>query len=182
MKIGMIITAIVVGFALMFGVAMFSYNNSAVNLEESLIAAQTNSANIATQYQNTLFEQVQVPDMMKDHIKELITASIEGRYGENGSRAIFQSITEQNPNVDPAVYTKIQQVIETGRKNFEREQTRMVDIKRVYSSKLRGQPSGFFMGMMGYPTIDLDKFQPVSTNRVKEMIETGVEEHIIFTK
>ena len=161
-------------------ISLFSYNNTAVNFEENLVAAKTNASNIAAQYQNALFEQVQVPEMMKEDIRELVTASIEGRYGENGSRAIFQSITEQNPSVDPAVYLKIQSVIDAGRRNFEREQTRMIDIERAYTAKLRSQPSGFFMGILGFPKIDLDDFEPVTTNRVKEMLETGVEEHMVF--
>lgn len=180
MKLGIIFGVIVVAFIGIFALMYISYNNEGARLEQSLVAARENASNIATQYQNTLMEQIQVPDMMKDHIAELIKASIEGRYGENGSRAIFQSITEQNPTVDPAIYITIQRVIEEGRTKFEREQTRMIDIKRVYETKLRSMPSGFFLRLTGYPTLDLNEFKPVTTNRVREMLETGTDEHIKF--
>ena len=68
--------------------------------------------------------------------------------------------------------------MESGRKDFQREQTRMIDAVRDYKIKLGNMPSGFFLNMMGYPKVNLENYRAVSTERVRNMFETGTEEHL----
>ena len=173
------IAGIVVVLGLVFAIAafLFSYNNMGNDLEQQIVAIQQNSMNVASQYQNLVFEAAQVPEMQRDDLKEVITAALEGRYGDNGSQAVFQAIQEDNPQIDSTVYVKLQQIMESGRKDFQREQTRMIEAVKVYKTKLGNMPSGFFLGLMGYPKINLEEFRPVTTERVRGMFETGNEEH-----
>lgn len=157
---------------------LFSANNTGIRMETEIVAIQENAMNVASQYQNLIFEAAQVPEMQRDDLKEVITAALEGRYGENGSRAVFQAISEDNPNIDSTVYVKLQQIMESGRKDFQREQTRLIDAVRVYKTALGTMPKGFFIRMVGYPTINLDEYKPITTNRVDEMFKTGNEEHL----
>lgn len=153
-----------------------SANNTGAMFEADLVASRDNGKNVLTQTQNTIMEMVQVPEMAKDDIKEVVAAALEGRYGEDGSQAVFQSIQEQNPSVDPKLYTNVQDAIQSGRKNFEREQTRMIDIRAKFQTSLRTIPTGFFMRLAGYPTVDFKDFEPITTSRVDKVFETGNEE------
>lgn len=168
------IAVVVAGFVGIY----FSANNTAIRMETEIVAIQENSMNVATQYQNLIFEAAQVPEMQRDDLKEVITAALEGRYGDDGSRAVFQAIAEDNPKIDSTVYIKLQQIMQSGRKDFEREQTRMIDAVRVYKTALGTMPKGMFIKMAGYPTIDLEQYKPITTNRVDEMFKTGKEEHL----
>jgi len=171
------IGAIIVIIGAIF-LTVVSYNNMGNRFEQNIVAIQDNAVNIASQYQNLIFEAAQVPEMQRDDLREVITAALEGRYGENGSQAVFQAIAEDNPNIDSTVYVKLQQLMESGRKDFQREQTRMIDAVRDYKIKLGNMPSGFFLNMMGYPKINLENYRAVSTERVRNMFETGTEEHL----
>lgn len=157
---------------------LFSYNNMGNGYERQLEAVQDNAENIIAQYQLLVVEAAQVPEMQRDDLKEVVTAALEGRYGENGSRAIFQAISEDNPQIDSTVYVKLQTIMQSGRNDFQREQTRQLDIIREYKTKLGNMPSGFFLGVMGYPKLDLNDFEIVSTERANELMETKIEEPI----
>ena len=170
-----------VGLVAIIGIAvmvLFSYNNKGSQMEEHIVGIHKVSQSVATRYQNTIMEMAQVPEMQRDDVKEVITAALEGRYGADGSQAVFQAINESNPQIDSTVYVKLQQTMESGRKDFEREQRRMVDAVSTYKTELRKMPSGFFLRMLGFPTIDLALYEPVTTERVREMFETKTEEHI----
>lgn len=182
MKVALSVGAAIFALIVFFVTAYAHYNNMGNSLEQDIVAIQQNSMNIATQYQNTIFEAAQVPEMQRDDLKEVITAALEGRYGDDGSRAVFQAIAEDNPKIDSTVYVKLQQIMESGRKDFQREQSRMVDAVAVYKKKLGNFPSGFFLRIVGYPRINLEEFKPVTTGRVDEMFKTGNEEHMILRK
>lgn len=169
------------GFAVLAVVVimfLFSYNNMGNGYEQRLSGVKDNAENIIAQYQLLVVEAAQVPEMQRDDLTEVITAALDGRYGENGSRAIFQAISEDNPQIDSTVYVKLQTIMQSGREDFKREQTRQRDIMTEYQTKLGNMPSGFFLGVMGYPKIDLNDFQLVSTERANELMETKIEEPI----
>ena len=45
--------------------------------------------------------------MAKDDMKEVIETALTARYGQDGSKATWQWIKEQNPSVDPSLYKKL---------------------------------------------------------------------------
>jgi hypothetical protein len=106
----------------------------------------------------------------------VVTAALEGRYGEDGSRAVFQFIQEQNPQIDSTVYVQLQRIIESGRTEFAAAQTRLVDQRRVYETALGSFWQGTWMSVAGYPRINLEDYAIVSTARADEAFRTGVEE------
>ena len=102
----------------------------------------------------------------------IFKAAIQGRYGADGSRAVFQMIKEANPTVDPQLYRKVQQVVESTQKEFQQSQTQMLDIKRSYETALGSFWQGMWLSFAGYPKIDLSKFTIVSSDAAADAFKT----------
>lgn len=174
---GLLISGIVA--AAIAGACVVSYisaYNTGNRLERAIVATDENNRNILAQYGNRIAEAAQIPAMQRDDMKEVITAALQGRYGKDGARAVFQSIQEQNPNIDSTVYVQLQRMIEAGRVEFADAQTKLVDQKRVYETALGSFWQGTWMNVAGYPKIDLAEYQIVSTTRADEAFKTGIEE------
>lgn len=159
-----------IGFVGMY----FSAANYGVKAEANLAAVWENNQNILGQYTIKIQELASVPDMYKNDLKEVLAAEFTGRYGKDGSKATMQWIHERSNTFDSSMYTKIQQVIEAGRNEFQAAQTRLVDEKRAYVTELGTVPRSWFLSMAGYPKVDLNKYKPVVAGDTAKAFETGV--------
>lgn len=144
--------------------------------EAGLRAAQDQSRNVLAQAGQKIQEAAQVPGMQADDVARVTREAIQGRYGSKGSQATFQWLQEQNPKLGTEVYTKVQQIIEGSRKDFENAQERQLDIRRQYEGALGSFWRGFWLGAAGYPKVNLDDFNIVSTARADEAFHTKQED------
>ena len=158
-----------------------NYGNRA---EQTLRATWEDNENVLAQYSLKIGEIAQVPAMYRDDIKEIYADVLKGRYGENGSQAMFQFLKEQNPQIDASLYTNIQQAMEAGRNEFRVAQTRLVDQKRVYVTNLGYVWKGFWLETAGYPTLNVgfqggaDDFEIITSEYAIDAFETGVDQGI----
>lgn len=174
--VGLLALVFVIGIgAVIFGsyVSAYNYGN---NMENQLKAVQTDNRNILAQYGQKVMEAAQVPTMYADDVQRVTEAAIQGRYGKDGSQAMFQWLQEQNPTLDPSLYAKIQQIIEAGRNNFENGQRRQIDIRRQYETALGSFWQGMWLKFAGYPKVTLSDFDIVSTGRADEAFRTKKED------
>jgi len=157
-------------------VSYISNHNYAVSAEAGIKAQWENNENILAQYSLRVMEAAQVPDMMKDDLTDVLTAAMQGRYGEDGSQATFQWIQENYPGqVDASLYTNIQNLIESGRKDFEAGQTMLVDRKRSYETAMGSFWSGMWIRVAGFPKINLADYEIISSDHARDAFETGVD-------
>ena len=152
-----------------------SAKNYGARTEASLRAAQTDSRNVLAQLGQKIREAAQVPKMYADDVERVTTAAIQGRYGDDGSKATFQWLQEQNPQLDPSLYGQITQIIKGSRNDFENAQRRQTDIRRQYEGELGTFWRGFWLGVAGYPKQDRSKFDIVSTEEADEAFRTKQE-------
>lgn len=151
-------------------VSAANYGNRA---EVAIKAKYADNENVYANGTQKVMEIAQVPAMMRDDIKEVFTAALQGRYGENGSQAVFQWIQEQNPQIDSSVYTKIQQAMEAFRNEFRTAQTALLDQCRTYETNRGYVWSGFWLRLAGYPKMDIDKMCTiVTTDKARQTFET----------
>jgi hypothetical protein len=175
----LIVTAVILGGIVSTGVVSYiSAYNTANRLEQQIQATYEDNQNVLAQYSNRIAEAAQVPAMQRDDLKEVVTAALDARYGDEGSKAMFQWIQEQNPTIDSTVYVELQRIIVAGRQDFQTAQTRLIDQKRVYETALGSFWQGTWMGVAGYPRVDLDEFRIVTNARTEEAFGTGQEEAI----
>ena len=153
-------------------ISNYNYGN---RVEKQIEAAWTDNRNVLSQYSARIMEMAQVPDMFKDDVIEIYEGAMTGRYGDNGSQAMFQWLQEQNPQVDASLYTNIQQSMEAGRNKFENSQTRLIDLKRGYETRLGSFYSGLWLRIAGYPRVDLDDYNIVMSDYSNEAFESGVD-------
>ena len=153
--------------------------NTAIRHETGIKAQYEDMENILGNYSNKVQEASGVSVLAIEGLKEVMTAALQGRYGENGSQATMQWIKENYPGqVDPGLYAKVQQIIESGRNEFQNSQTMLVDKKQAYQNDLGVFPGGFVMKMFGFPRIDFDKYKIITSGYAKDAFKTGVSEPV----
>lgn len=147
-------------------------NNQCI-AQENGIDAQYDSNKVALAgYTNRIMDMVQVPNLAKDHIKEIATAAIQGRYGTEGARAVFHAVKEQNPTVDSGLYRTLMQSMEAGRNGFDADQRALLDKCRVYRTYYQSFPNSIVAGFMGFPKVDQTKCKPVTTEQTETDFRT----------
>lgn len=174
--IGFLVFFVVVGIGLVS--SLISVYNEANSIENRLESTWESNRVELTNYRKKVVEAAQVPEMYRNDLVKVAEAAIQGRYGADGSRATFQWIQEHNPNVDPSLYKKIQQIIEAGRDDFKGRQNSLVEIKRQYNTTLGSAIKGNVMHFMGFPRVDLNKYKIISDSATDNAFETGQDEAI----
>lgn len=112
----------------------------------------------------TFKEMAQVTVVYETHIKEVFDGAIKGRYGTNGAKQMFLALKEDNPKLDPSLYTKIQTAIEAGRIGFAADQKQLIDKKRQYNQLLQGNTALIANVFFHFPRIDLNKYDIVTSD------------------
>lgn len=148
--------------------------NTGAEQEAGLRATMDNNRQILGNYGNTIGEMAQIPAIQRDNLNSVLETAFSSRYGEGGSQAVFQFITENYPGtLDNTLYQNIQNQIVAGRRDFQQNQTTLLDKKRVYEIMLNKPISGFWLKLAGYPKTDLSTIRAVSSARADAAFETG---------
>lgn len=166
-----VIVAIVALILGLIGVGILSYvsaYNFGNKIENQLKAVLEDNENVYAQGTQKVIEIAQVPAMYAADVSKVTKEAIQGRYGADGSKAVFQMLREQNPTLDPSMYAKIQTVMEEFRNKFEVSQRSMIEVKRSYNTALGSLWRGLWLGIAGYPKINLDDYKIVTTDKARE--------------
>lgn len=155
-------------------VSWISFHNYGVSQETTIKKRYDNAKNVMSRVSNSIMESVQVPEIAKNDLIETIQAATSGRYGADGANNIVLSIQESNPGqIDPTLYTRIQDLIKEGRIDFANEQKILLDTKAAYEVSLGSFWSGLWLGVAGYPKINLDEYQIVINEQTEQIFQSG---------
>jgi hypothetical protein len=141
--------------------------------EQRLEAKYQDNENVLSSGYQQLKGVAGVTKMATEDQIAIFKAAVTGRYGADGSRAVFQAINEQNPRQDPQLYRKVQQVVESTQKEFQHSQTQMLDIKRSYQTALGSVWQGMWLRFAGYPKTDLSKYKMISSEGASNAFKSG---------
>lgn len=173
---GFVAVVVLVGVIVAF--QTIGFYNIAVRTENGIEAQYTQNKNNYDNYFKKLKEVAQVPEMYASDLRKLYDGTMKGRYGANGSKAVFQWIQEHNPTVDASIYARIQTVVESGRNSFEADQKSLIDKKREYANLLKTFPNNLLAGFLGLPKIDLNKYDIVTSEETEDTFEKKKSEPI----
>ncbi len=171
-KIEIALAAVVFLFLLISLSSTVAFYNQSITFENGIKKIYSNNQNVYSSYFNKVKEASQVSDKYVDGLKAAFTTSIKARYGSEGSKAMFQFIQEHNPNFDAALYTKLMQIVESGRNDFQSSQTSLLDMKQSYETFLGTFPNNTTNVMFGFPRIDMTKFDIVTNDETDKAFET----------
>lgn len=167
--------------AMLSAIFFFTYvgkYDQAVSYEAQISRFDKDSQNVLSNYTMKIKEMAQVPDMYKEDLQDVIKATFQGRYGKDGSQAMFQWIQEQNIQFDSTLYTNLQAAMEAGRDEFRLAQTKKIDVCEDY----RGYTKKFFNSMFigdEFPSKGIDKMcQVIQSQSTKDTFESGTDEVI----
>lgn len=170
-----VVSLIVVALAVI-ATSYIGANNYGARIEAQLKAELDNNQNILAQGQQKVLEAAQVPTMYKNDFAEIIKADVQGRYGAEGSKATMQWLKEHDVKIDADLYKKIQQLVEGYRDEFKNSQTKMIDVRRQYEAEQGLFWRGMWLGIAGFPKVDMTKFKPIITDNVENVYNRGKEE------
>lgn len=175
--IGAVVGAIVALLIITVAAAYFGALSRGNQMEQTIDASYVENQNMRSTYSSMIAEAAQIPAMQRDDLTKVVQAALEARYGDEGSQAMFQFITEQNPQIDSKVYTKIQDIIQSGRTDFKRSQDQRIDRCRVYKTALGAPWDGFWLRLAGFPRFELEqKCRVVVTSDTQRIFESGTDE------
>jgi RNAse (barnase) inhibitor barstar len=177
-QVGIAIGVVVLLIVSCLGGWIIGVKNECVAQEAGIKAQYSQDQNNYDNMVKKIKETAQVPDMYVGDLKKVWDGVMTNRYGKNGSKAMFQWIQEHNPNVDSSLYRQIQQVIESGRLDFEANQKTLLDKKRIYESILNSSPGGDVAKFLGFPKIDLEKMGIVTSEDTEVAFKTKKAEPI----
>lgn len=167
---------IALGFAIIIllasGSCAIGVRNDMARAENGIKAQYKQNQNSFAEMTNSIREIAQVPEMAVADLERLTKVAIEGRFGKVGSQALVLFVQEQNPTLTPALYAKLQQVIESGRAKFANEQKMLLDKKNVYQNSLDVFPQTAVASLFGFPKIDLDEYDIVTSIETDEAFAT----------
>jgi hypothetical protein len=169
------------GFILLIVVALFGVmgaNNTWVQMEAGIKAQYDQNRNNYDNMWKKFKEASQVTSMYTDDLKKVYDGVVQGRYGGGGSRALFQMIKEHNPNFDGSMYKNLQVMIESGRNTFESNQKMLLDKKRLYEIEIQSFPNSIFAHTLGFPKINLAKYDIVTSGATEQAFETKKADEI----
>lgn len=175
--IGLAILGLVVFTFVTLVLGYIGFSNTANGFEADIKAKYTDNKNVYDNGWKRVKELAQVPELQTEALQKLYDSALKSRYGAEGSRALFQFITEQNPQLDQSTFRAIQQNIESFRREFAANQTRLVSIKQQYERFLTATTGGrFYNTFGGYPRIDLSQFDIVTSEKTEQDFENKKSE------
>jgi len=175
MSTGMkVILGLLGSFVLVTIIAVFSVigvNNDCVRMEAGIKAQYKQNQNNYDNMWKKFKEATQVNSMYTDDLKKVYDSAIQGRYAKS-SNVMMNWIKEHNPNFDASMYKNLQVMIESGRNTFESNQKMLLDKKRLYETSFQSFPNVFVARVLGFPKIDLDKYDIVTSEQTVDAFET----------
>ncbi len=133
--------------------SLTGWYDDAVKLENTTAAQWRDNQNTYDNFWKTVKETAQVPEQYKEDFKNLLVQETQAKYGPEGSKATMQWFQDRNITLDPSMYRKIQDVIESGRQDFKRSQSTLLDKQRKVQDMMQGYWGSMFAKHYDFPRV-----------------------------
>lgn len=158
-----------------------SLKTSYRQLENRIHANYEDSKNIHSNGVLKIKEMAQVPKMNTEQLSKVLKDTMEGRYGDDGSKAVFQLIKEQNPTVSNELYINLQKEMAGWRTDFSNKSRIVIDSKRVAYNMLDDTIKGFLLDFMNVEPKNIgynggkDDYPVIMSAQSSDTFKTGID-------
>jgi len=184
--VGIVLLVLLVALGLGGGSLFLMYqslHDTAIEWENEIEKKNQESEATLSNITLTIQDIAGVNGMYTDDLKEIVKGTFEGRYGEDGAKAAILMITEKNHDFDPSGYTKLRNVIEGGRKEFDISQKRKIEVCQEYKKTREYLVRGSLLRFAGFPKKNMDLLcVVVSDKSTRKAFDTGIQEPLIQRK
>ncbi len=176
----LIVGVALAGILLIAAVYLVGIYNTAVQQENGVMAVHKDYQNVHASVFNSLKSQGLSIEKYGELVLKAIDAGMSGRYGEDGVKGAMVWIKEQNLGIEPALFLKLQTIIESGYARMESTQRSKIDRIRVLDNFLESAPKGMIARkLFGFPKKVTDDVRATITSAAtEEMMKTKKMETI----
>ena len=176
--ISLVITCVLCFFAISATIGYFDFSSTANKYENGIEAQYTENQNTYDNGYKAVVEAAQITDKQAADLKAIYVDVLRGMKDSN---AMLLALGQFNPNMDQSTYKKVQQLIESFRNDFAERQRELIARRNEYKDYLTVSFTGrFYNQFAGYPKIDLNKYNIVTSNRTVSAFETKRDEPLNF--
>lgn len=178
-----IVVAILVlffGIAAIAGISWYSAAKIGNEMEQSVKFSHRDLNQVLGQYSIKVQEAAKVPAKYQERLEQTLTSVMTARMGEGGMQADWAWLQEAGVPYDASMDRQLSQIIEAGRTEFQNKQTLFLDKKRGYQTALGSPWQGMWLSVAGYPKIDMDDYDVVTSAHSDESFRTGQDKAVEF--
>jgi len=171
LKLGALLLGLtIIVIAATIGMMWWSYNNSYVDTTTLFYAQDKKDEAVFDNTWKVINQEAQVASKYSEEWRKNYKEIIGGR---NYGGEVMKWITEHNPEFSPAMYIKLQNVIEAQRATFLLNQTMLIDYHREIERLVKRFPSSLFVGDREIPTLNI-----VTSGQTDEIFKTHKEDSV----
>jgi len=170
LKLGIGGAAFVVLALLIVFIMSISYQNSYESIDQDIQAQYKKIESNYEKMSRVILQQAGILNKYSTDFKDIYKGMMQGRYGKDGSKAMWQWIKEQNPQIDASLYAKLMTTVEAQRTGFDRQQGKVAMMVAESNKMLKTAPSKWFVD----GSIKMAKI--VSSSSTKVTMETGIDD------
>lgn len=175
--IGLVILSIVV-VGIVGGLSAMNFSIKSKQLLNGIDGQLTTNKTNYDKMWKKFSETAQVQEKYAKDVKEIYTATIEGRYGNDNS-LLFKSITESNPNIDSSIYKQLQTIIDDDRDEFFNYQKTITDKVTAYNNYLAAHP--IMSTILAKEDLKSEAYV-ITSDKTKDAFATGEDNQIDLFK
>lgn len=153
------------------GIWAVSLNNSAVALEQRIIAQQDVLETRYDTMKKIIFQKAEISEKYAQDFKAIYPEIISGRYKDNGN-LLFKFVKEANPKYDIRLLESLMTTVEGQRMKFEQEQKVLIDLVREHRTMCSNErwPSRHVVGGRSTPEVSI-----ITSTDAKNAVATGID-------
>lgn len=171
LKLGALLTGLtIILIGATIGFMWWSYNNKYIDTIALFEAQEKKDEAVYDNLWKVISQEAQVANKYSEEFRKNYKEIIASR---NYGGEMMKWITEHNPEFSPAMYIKLQNVIEAQRATFLANQTALIDIHREIKTLVKRFPSSVFIGNREIPELNI-----VTSEQTEKVFQTHKEDSV----
>lgn len=168
-----IVLAVILVPVLILGVMYMTYSNGEIRLRNQYTAQVSANESSFDKLWKTIKQQSGVANTERETFKNAYVEIMNAQKGIAGEGSLASFFTQAGINLSPDLFKQLMITIESQRESFDRDQKKLVEIKRMHDNALTTIPSSWFVG--GRPELEL---KLITSDRTEEVFSEGKDNDI----